>query len=250
MASRAGLPGAVAANLRHQALGVSQTMPFRLFLALIAVMPVAAGVAAEPPLPRQRPLTDVKFEATGQRLDRGRYLTEHLLQCFICHSERDWKQPGAPPIAARKGAGVVLRRGERRIVRRTSRRTRRPVPAPGPTTCWRARSAKASATTVADCYRAMWTLRPRSVRRGRRLRRRLPADAPAGAQRAACERGCRPKSCRRMPRTRSRSPRRSSARRPATGLRLVDTWSTWRTAPGATPRGIRREIPACWPEET
>jgi mono/diheme cytochrome c family protein len=96
---------------------VRQIMPSRLLLLFLAVTPVAVGLAAEPPAPRQRPLTDIRFEATGHRLDRGRYLTEHLLQCFICHSERDWTQPGAPPIEARKGAGAVLsERGERRIV--------------------------------------------------------------------------------------------------------------------------------------
>jgi len=117
MASRARLPGAVAANLRFQARSVRQIMPSRLLLLFLAVTPVAVGLAAEPPAPRQRPLTDIKFEATGHRLDRGRYLTEHLLQCFICHSERDWTQPGSPPVEARKGAGVVLsERGERRIV--------------------------------------------------------------------------------------------------------------------------------------
>ena len=92
-------------------------MPFRLPLLLLAAMPAAVGLASEPPTPRQRPLTDVRFEATGHRVDRGQYLTEHLLQCFICHSERDWTQPGAPPIEARKGAGAVLsERGERRVV--------------------------------------------------------------------------------------------------------------------------------------
>lgn len=40
---------------------------------------------------------------------RGRYLTEGLLQCFICHSERAWDEPGAPPIESRKGAGLVWR---------------------------------------------------------------------------------------------------------------------------------------------
>jgi mono/diheme cytochrome c family protein len=30
-----------------------------------------------------------------------------VLQCFVCHSDRDWTQPGGPPIAARKGAGHV-----------------------------------------------------------------------------------------------------------------------------------------------
>jgi mono/diheme cytochrome c family protein len=92
-------------------------MSLRQLWALLAFLPAAGSHSAEPPLPRQRPLTDVRFEASPERLDRGRYLTEHLLQCFICHSERDWDEPGAPPIPGRKGAGVVLsERGERRIV--------------------------------------------------------------------------------------------------------------------------------------
>ena len=43
---------------------------------------------------------------TPERVERGRYLSEGLLQCFVCHSERDWKKPGAPPIPAMKGAGT------------------------------------------------------------------------------------------------------------------------------------------------
>ena len=92
-------------------------MSLRQLLVFLACAPVADILASEPPLPRQRPLTDVRFEASAGRLDRGRYLTEHLLQCFICHSERDWDKPGAPPVPGRKGAGAVLsERGERRVV--------------------------------------------------------------------------------------------------------------------------------------
>jgi mono/diheme cytochrome c family protein len=73
--------------------------------------------AAEPAHPRARPLTDRTFERTDARIERGRYLTEHLLQCFVCHSERDWDAPGAPPKAGRKGAGAVMSEREgRRIV--------------------------------------------------------------------------------------------------------------------------------------
>jgi hypothetical protein len=54
-----------------------------------------------------RALRDVSYERTDARRERGRYLTESVLQCFLCHSDRDWTQPGAPPIAARKGAGHV-----------------------------------------------------------------------------------------------------------------------------------------------
>ncbi len=89
-----------------------------LLLLKVALMP-AAGAAepAEPVYPRARPLTDRTFEPSPMRVERGRYLTEHLLQCFVCHSERDWDAPGAPPVAGRKGAGTVMsERGERRIV--------------------------------------------------------------------------------------------------------------------------------------
>ncbi len=93
-------------------------MARRLLLSLLvglAALPVAG--AAEPDYPRARPLTDRTFEPSPARIERGRYLAEHLLQCFVCHSERDWDAPGAPPVAGRKGAGAVMsERGERRIV--------------------------------------------------------------------------------------------------------------------------------------
>ena len=41
------------------------------------------------------------------RLERGRYLSEGVLQCFVCHTDRDWTKPGAPPIAEMKGAGHI-----------------------------------------------------------------------------------------------------------------------------------------------
>ena len=57
--------------------------------------------------PKIRPLTDVTFERTAARLERGEYLAEGVLQCFVCHTERDWTKPGAPPVASKKGAGKV-----------------------------------------------------------------------------------------------------------------------------------------------
>jgi mono/diheme cytochrome c family protein len=86
----------------------------KLLLSLV-ILPIAG--ATEPDYPRARPLTDRTFESSPARVERGRYLTEHLLQCFVCHSERDCDAPGAPPIVGRKGAGVVMsERAERRIV--------------------------------------------------------------------------------------------------------------------------------------
>src|SRR5262249_41629029 len=40
--------------------------------------------------------------------ERGRYLVEGPLGCFVCHGERDWNALGAPPLADRKGSGRVL----------------------------------------------------------------------------------------------------------------------------------------------
>ena len=54
-----------------------------------------------------RALRDITVLRTPERVARGQYLTEGLLQCFVCHSERDWTKPGAPPVPATKGAGAV-----------------------------------------------------------------------------------------------------------------------------------------------
>jgi mono/diheme cytochrome c family protein len=88
-----------------------------LWTLLYAGLYAGALHAAGDDLPRKRALDDRSYAATPERLARGQYLAEHLLQCFVCHSERDWDRPGAPPKDGRKGAGAVLsERGERRIV--------------------------------------------------------------------------------------------------------------------------------------
>src|SRR5215471_582776 len=58
--------------------------------------------------PRHRPLHDVTFAQSPQRLARGTYLARGPLACFRCHSDRDWSQPGAPPIHGREGAGHIF----------------------------------------------------------------------------------------------------------------------------------------------
>lgn len=76
-----------------------------------------APPAAPREWPNVRPLTDRRFERTPERLARGEYLAEGLLQCVVCHSERDWSKPGAPPVPGREAAGVVWSAREgRRLV--------------------------------------------------------------------------------------------------------------------------------------
>src|SRR5688500_10324875 len=73
-------------------------------------MPVRASEPATSKPTGPRPLTAVVFERTAARAARGRTLAEGALQCVLCHSERDWSQPGAPPVAGRRGAGRVWKR--------------------------------------------------------------------------------------------------------------------------------------------
>ncbi len=61
---------------------------------------------------KARPLTDVKFESTPERIARGKYLTNGASHCFLCHSVRDWSKPGAPPIESMKGAGSLVAEGK------------------------------------------------------------------------------------------------------------------------------------------
>lgn len=56
---------------------------------------------------KKRALTDRKFEATPQRLARGKYLVDGVIGCFGCHSDQDWSKPGAPPVLGKEGSGHV-----------------------------------------------------------------------------------------------------------------------------------------------
>lgn len=72
------------------------TLPWRR-LPLLAAL-VAALSCAEPAADPGR---------VDARVERGRYLANHVSICFYCHSDIDWKKPGFPPREDRMGAGSV-----------------------------------------------------------------------------------------------------------------------------------------------
>jgi hypothetical protein len=45
---------------------------------------------------------------TPERLARGKYLVEGLLQCYLCHSEPDFAQRPMRPMLGRKGGGFIF----------------------------------------------------------------------------------------------------------------------------------------------
>lgn len=55
-----------------------------------------------------RPLRDINLKSTQERIERGEYLTNGILMCFVCHSPRDSSQPGFPPIESKKGSGAIV----------------------------------------------------------------------------------------------------------------------------------------------
>jgi hypothetical protein len=45
---------------------------------------------------------------TPERLERGKYLVEGLVQCPLCHSENDYKHRGTQPLPGKKGGGFIV----------------------------------------------------------------------------------------------------------------------------------------------
>jgi mono/diheme cytochrome c family protein len=77
-----------------------------LILVVVLAAAITATIGWRPFIgPRARALTHRTFERTPERLERGRYLVESLLNCFVCHGERDWTQHDAPLIAGTAGVG-------------------------------------------------------------------------------------------------------------------------------------------------
>jgi mono/diheme cytochrome c family protein len=51
------------------------------------------------------PVADVKFDASPERLARGKYLADHVMGCTACHTPRDWTRFAGPIKTDMLGAG-------------------------------------------------------------------------------------------------------------------------------------------------
>lgn len=82
----------------------------------VTVLVVAAGVllagcqSAKVPSAIKTPsvLEMEPIPRTPERLARGKYLVDGLVQCFFCHSEIDYKNRGTQPLPGKKGGGFVF----------------------------------------------------------------------------------------------------------------------------------------------
>ncbi|WP_300600556.1 c-type cytochrome [Niabella sp.] len=81
---------------------------FKVLLILLLV--VAAGIAmvmvyVKNVLPNVGAAPDIKIALTKERVERGRYLANHVMVCMDCHSQRDWTVYGGPVKDGSFGGG-------------------------------------------------------------------------------------------------------------------------------------------------
>jgi mono/diheme cytochrome c family protein len=74
-----------------------------LLLAIVLVIAGFIGYIAwfKPDIP----LRDIKVASTPERLERGKYLVNHVAGCIDCHSTRDWSKLSGPIIPGTEGKG-------------------------------------------------------------------------------------------------------------------------------------------------
>lgn len=56
-------------------------------------------------LPNAEPAPDIVIEPTAERIERGKYLANHVMLCMDCHAERDFTVFAGPPKSGTHGAG-------------------------------------------------------------------------------------------------------------------------------------------------
>ncbi|MCC6601406.1 MAG: cytochrome C, partial [Crocinitomicaceae bacterium] len=56
-------------------------------------------------LPDVGPAPQMKVEITPEKLERGKYLANHVMLCMDCHSTRDWDYFSGPMVAGTEGKG-------------------------------------------------------------------------------------------------------------------------------------------------
>ncbi|MCF0049143.1 cytochrome c [Dyadobacter sp. LJ53] len=77
-------------------------------LAGLAIVIVAAIVYVKAALPNTGPAPELKLEQTAARVERGKYLANHVTVCMDCHSTRDWSQYAGPLSGALGGGGEAF----------------------------------------------------------------------------------------------------------------------------------------------
>lgn len=76
-----------------------------IIVCIILVLAVAVGAYVKVALPDVGPAPVVKIESTPERIERGKYLANHVTLCVDCHSTRDWSKYAGPMLSSELGGG-------------------------------------------------------------------------------------------------------------------------------------------------
>ena len=78
---------------------------FTKIVAALLIVVAIAGIYVRTALPDTGPAPDLKIERTDVRIERGKYLANHVTVCMDCHSARDYSVYTAPMTSANLGGG-------------------------------------------------------------------------------------------------------------------------------------------------
>lgn len=76
-----------------------------IIVGVVAVLIAGAILYLLLAFPKISPPSDLKVEATPERIERGRYLATTVVGCVDCHSVRDWTKFAGPIIPGTEGKG-------------------------------------------------------------------------------------------------------------------------------------------------
>lgn len=81
-------------------------LKFLKWIGIILFIGLIAGIAyLKFALPNVGEAPEMKVELTPERIERGKYLANHITVCIDCHSERDWTKFSAPLVEGTIGKG-------------------------------------------------------------------------------------------------------------------------------------------------
>lgn len=76
-----------------------------IILAGLLLLVAGAGTYVKTALPDTGPAPDIRIERTAARIERGKYLANHVTVCMDCHSTRDWSKFAGPMAPGGLGSG-------------------------------------------------------------------------------------------------------------------------------------------------
>ena len=77
-------------------------------LLFVVIAAISVGTYVKFALPNNLPASKIKIAINQERIQRGKYLANHVTACMDCHSKRNWAEYAGPVIVTTLGGGGEL----------------------------------------------------------------------------------------------------------------------------------------------